>query len=285
MRKDISTQRTQGPQSDVRDVGAAPGRDNGVMPIVPLGAALEEAVRELARRWGFVPGEAADGELQLQLTPERLQLVQMGKGAPGPVYVDFVAGAVAHRRRFGGGRGQTIAKAVGLKGGANPTVLDATGGLGRDAFVLASLGCAVTLLERSPVVAALLEDGLLRAAGDPEIGPWLKERMRLIHSDAVIWMQALAESGNEAEFPDVVYLDPMFPHRSKSALVKKEMRLFQQLVGEDGDADALLPLARRIARKRVVVKRPDYAPPLAGQAPTVAIRGKKHRYDVYVTPS
>ena len=94
--------------------------------------------------------------------------------------MDFVEGAVAHRRKFGGGRGQSIAKAVGLKSGAMPTVVDATAGLGRDAFVLASLGCKVTLIERSPVVAALLQDGLARAAQDPEIGPWVSERMHLL---------------------------------------------------------------------------------------------------------
>ena len=240
---------------------------------------LQQALMSLAGRWGFPLAEAEEMGLQLQLTPERLQLVQTGKGAPGPVYVDFVEGALAHRRRFGGGRGQTIARAVGLKGGANPRVLDATGGLGRDAFVLASLGCSVTLLERSTVVAALLEDGLMRAMRDAELGPWIGQRMHLVHADALVWMAELAE----ADFPEVVYLDPMFPHRSKSALVKKEMRLFQQLVGADTDADALLAAAQRIARKRVVVKRPDYAPPLANYPPSMTIEGKKHRYDVYVT--
>jgi 16S rRNA (guanine1516-N2)-methyltransferase len=247
--------------------------------IQALSGQQQQAIRDLAEHWGFVLGDVEEGGLQLQLTPERLQLVQTGKGAPGPVYVDFVEGALAHRRRFGGGRGQTIARAVGLKSGACPSVLDATGGLGRDAFVLASLGCTVTLLERSAVVAALLEDGLARAMHDAEIGPWIAQRMRLIHADALIWMAELVEQ----DFPDVVYLDPMFPHRSKSALVKKEMRLFQQLVGADTDADALLAAARRIARKRVVVKRPDYAPPLANCPPSMAIEGKKHRYDVYVS--
>ncbi|MBE0510692.1 MAG: class I SAM-dependent methyltransferase [Gammaproteobacteria bacterium] len=250
-----------------------------MLGIVATWSGGSASVSDLAARWGFALGEAAEGALQLQLTPERLQLVQTGKGAPGPVYVDFVEGALAHRRRFGGGRGQTIARAVGLKGGANPRVLDATGGLGRDAFVLASLGCTVTLLERSAVVAALLEDGLARAQQDPEIGPWIGQRMHLIHADALAWMAALTEP----DFPEVVYLDPMFPHRGKSALVKKEMRLFQQLVGADADADSLLAAARRIALKRVVVKRPDYAPPLANCPPSMSIEGKKHRYDVYVT--
>src|SRR5688572_20080391 len=93
----------------------------------------------------------------------RLSLIPTGKNAPGPIYADFLTGAAAHRRLHGGGRGQPIARAIGLKPGVKPpSVIDATAGLGRDAFVLACLGCEVTLLERSPTVAALLRDALER---------------------------------------------------------------------------------------------------------------------------
>jgi 16S rRNA (guanine1516-N2)-methyltransferase len=243
--------------------------------VVALDAQQAEEAEAIARRWGLPLGPA---KFQLQLTDKQLQLSNSEEPETGTVIVDFVGGAVAHRRRFGGGRGQAIARAVGLKGGANPDVLDATGGMGRDAFVLASLGCKVTLIERSPVVAALLEDGLSRAKADHEIGPWVTERMHLIHADAISWMNRL----NKNDFPGVVYLDPMFPHRSKTALVKKEMRLLQQLLGDDQDADALLLAAIRIASKRVVVKRPDAAPHLADMEPTMSLHSKKHRFDVYV---
>ncbi|WP_457998882.1 class I SAM-dependent methyltransferase, partial [Klebsiella michiganensis] len=86
----------------------------------------------------------------------------------------------AHRRKFGGGRGEAVAKAVGIKGDYLPDVVDATAGLGRDAFVLASVGCRVRMLERNPVVAALLDDGLARGYADAEIGGWLQERLQLI---------------------------------------------------------------------------------------------------------
>ncbi|WP_411166471.1 Ribosomal RNA small subunit methyltransferase J [Aeromonas sp. DSM 116730] len=212
----------------------------------------------------------------LVLTDTRLELRKLDEPKLGGVYVDFVEGAVAHRRKFGGGRGQSIAKAVGLKSGAMPTVVDATAGLGRDAFVLASLGCKVTLIERSPVVAALLQDGLARAAQDPEIGSWVSERMHLLQGPAVDNLLALSER------PDVIYLDPMFPHKQKSALVKKEMRVFQSLVGPDLDADALLPAALKMANKRVVVKRPAYAGWLNEHKPSMAIETKGNRFDVYV---
>jgi len=239
-----------------------------------------EAAR-LAERYGLTFGRKEVPGMQLQLTPERLQLLEVADGAPGPVYVDFVGGTVGHRHRFGGGRGQTIAKAVGLKGGSNPTVVDATAGLGRDAFVLASLGCHVTMVERSSVVAALLEDGLRRAASDTELGSWILRRMQLVHADAVQWLNELSP----VDCPDVVYLDPMFPHKQKSALVKKEMRLFQKLLGYDEHEEALLGAAQRAAGKRVVVKRPEHAPPLAGRKPSMQINGKKHRFDVYVRTS
>ena len=212
----------------------------------------------------------------LVFTPDHLELRKLDEPELGPVYVDFVAGAAAHRRKFGGGRGQSIAKAVGLKSGLNPSVVDATAGLGRDAFVLASLGCQVVMLERSPVVAALLADGLARAYEDAQIGPWMRERMSLRQGPALQQLQQLGFT------PDVVYLDPMFPHKKKSALVKKEMRVFQSLVGPDLDADALLPAALAVAGKRVVVKRPDYAGWLNDHKPGSCIETKNNRFDLYV---
>ncbi len=193
----------------------------------------------------------------------------------GDILVDFASGAATHRRKFGGGKAEGIAKAVGLNKKPGLQVIDATAGLGRDAFVLASLGAKVTLVERNPVVAALLADGLRRAALDPLTAGWLPAQMQLVHVPALTALQSLTP-------PDVVFLDPMFPPREKSALVKKEMRAFHDVVGADDDADALLAPALALARHRVVVKRPGYAGFLAGQAPTMSIEGKNNRFDVYV---
>ncbi|WP_416348726.1 class I SAM-dependent methyltransferase [Pseudoalteromonas sp. B530] len=217
-----------------------------------------------------------EAEFQLVYDELGLQLFKKDEPKLGAIRVDFVTGAVAHRRKFGGGKGQAIAKAVGLNKGAVPTVLDATAGLGRDAFVLASMGCKVVLHERNPVVAALLYDGLQRAYQDAEIGEWVQSTMRLEFGSS---HDLLEQAGWR---PDVVYLDPMFPHREKSAQVKKEMRVFQDLVGNDLDADALLPFALQLATKRVVVKRPDYAGFLNDKTPSMQIKTKKNRFDVYV---
>ncbi|ABZ74788.1 protein of unknown function DUF548 [Shewanella halifaxensis HAW-EB4] len=229
-------------------------------------------------RWGLEFD--ANAEFELVFENDILTLIKRDEPKLKGIFVDFVTGAVAHRRKFGGGRGQSIAKAVGLKQGVTPTVVDGTAGLGRDAFVLASLGCKVIMVERHPIVAALLEDGLRRGYEDTEIGDWMRERMSLFHGSSIDSLADAPQASNTEV--DVVYLDPMYPHREKSALVKKEMRVFQSLVGADLDADGLLAPAMALASKRVVVKRPDYADDLDGVKPSMVIATKKNRFDVYV---
>jgi 16S rRNA (guanine1516-N2)-methyltransferase len=126
-----------------------------------------------------------------------------------------------------------IAKAVGMKSGVCPLVFDATAGLGGDAFVLASLGAAVIMQERNPVVHALLSDGLARLALDA----------RADLQGVVSRLHLRAQQGDSTQAmpgADVIYLDPMFPVRGKQAAVKKEMAAFHDLVGTDDDQDDLL---------------------------------------------
>ena len=239
--------------------------------------ALASPFAAAAAAWAQRLGLALDGDCEyaLQLGEQGLQFVELGPDAAGPVRVDFVGGAVAHRRLYGGGSGQMIAKAVGIQPGIRPTVVDATAGLGRDAFVLAKLGCALTLIERQPLIAALLEDGMSRALADVEVGP-IVAQMRLLCGNAIELLDDWI-----GEKPQVIYLDPMFPQRDKSAQVKKEMRLFRPLAGADDDAPELLAAALALATHRVVVKRPRKAPALAGESPGYALEGKSSRFDVY----
>lgn len=248
-------------------------RRNATIQMQVLAPVFSEQAQIWAQRLGLPMG--GDTEFALQLGEQGLQLVELGDKAPGPVRVDFVEGAAAHRRQFGGGSGQMIAKAVGIASGIRPRILDATAGLGRDAFVLASLGCEMTLIERQPLIAALLEDGLRRAAQAPDVMA-ISARMQLIQGNAIAVMQAWG-----GEPPQVIYLDPMFPHRDKSALVKKEMRLFRPFVGDDLDAPALLEAALQLATHRVVVKRPRKAPAIEGAKPGFVLEGKSSRYDIY----
>jgi len=192
-----------------------------------------------------------------------------------PVYVDFQSGDVAHRRLYGGGAGQAVAKAVGLSKKKSLRILDATAGLGRDAFVMASLGAQVLMLERHRGVHLLLADGLYRLGYNGELGD-IQQRINLAYGSLLDAADTVAPFS-----PEVIYLDPMFPERSKSAKVKKEMAIFHKLVGGDVDADALLALALERAEFRVVVKRPKQAPHLAGKVPTTALIGKSSRFDIY----
>lgn len=241
------------------------------------GAAVS-AAQALAERFDLpLCHGRADQRWHLLLTAERLELHRPADTAPaaGPVYVDFVGGALGHRRRFGGGRGQPLARAVGMTHGQSPRILDATAGLGRDAFVLASLGSRVTLCERSPVLAALLDDGLRRALAD-EATAAIARRMTLIAGDA---RHRLAQPDPA---PQVVYLDPMYPPGKASVRVKKHMHALQQLLGPDRDSEQLFDYALNQATQRVVIKRPRRAGWLHGHQPTTSIESKKTRYDIYI---
>ncbi len=224
------------------------------------------------------PSQLTEPALVIEVTAAGIALAETGKKAANPIKVDFVTGALAHRRKYGGGKSQAIAKAIGLNKTKTLQVLDATAGLGRDAFVFACLGCQVTLLERSKVVHLLLADGLKRAEADLEIAN-IMSQLQLLQVDAKDYFQKLSHLTGQY---DIVFLDPMFPHREKSAEVKKEMRIFQKLLGHDLDADQLLEAALDIAKYRVVVKRPKLAPHLADKPPTYQLTGKSGRFDIYV---
>lgn len=237
--------------------------------------ALRSQAEALAKRTGrpLVSLHQEGHPFLLVVTPERLELRQTGNGAPGPLHPDFTSGRMRHRLRTSGVR-SPLARAVGLRPDHRPGVLDATAGLGQDAFVLANLGCSLTLLERSLPVFLLLEDGLARAADSPQLRE-ITRRIRLFHEDAITWFQ------QERAAPEVVYLDPMYPQRRKSALSGKGMRMLQQLLGTDSDESRLLDVAIARARRRVVVKRPARAGPLGGRQADFSITTPKTRYDIY----
>ncbi len=193
----------------------------------------------------------------------------------GELRVDFVEGSVAHRLRFGGGRGQDLAKAMGLRAGKTPTIVDATAGLGRDSFLLASLGARVILIERSEQMHELLVQGMKRAAREGGQFREIIGRMTLLKGDA---LDLIPELPSEA-----ILIDPMHPERKNSALVKQDLRQVREIVGTDDDAADLVQLAIKHARKRVVLKWPAKADPIEGvKKCTHQIIGKTTRYDVFM---
>lgn len=224
-------------------------------------------------------------EYRLFRRNEKLCLEGALDGGGATICVDFSSGESNYRREQGGGKKQPIARAIGLNkpsknsqtGDELLTVLDATAGLGGDAFVIACLGCDVKMLERSPVIAALLNDGLQRGRQDENIQA-IMSRMNLYHIESETYFSQTEDA------PDVIYLDPMYPARKKTAKVKKEMQILQGLLthAAHDDNEALLKGALQIAKKRVVVKRPKGAEYLNDLAPSHSIESKKTRYDVYL---
>ncbi len=205
---------------------------------------------------------------------ERLELSQSGEA--GPVFVDFSSPQLLYRLSRVTIKKEAVARAVGLKK-TKPIVLDATAGLGRDSFILAALGCRVIMLERSPIIAALLADGLRRAAATGQIAH-IRQRMTLYQTESKLFkLESQAK-------PEVIYLDPMYPARSKKALVKKEMRCLRDIAGTDPDSDELLNWALTQEVIRVVVKRPRDAECLARRQPSFVVKSRKHRFDVYLKP-
>lgn len=220
----------------------------------------------------------AGAQWQLVFKEQGLSLRVASEPTWSDIRVDFCSEALNYRKLHGGGRNESVAKAIGIKGKQSLKVLDCTAGMGTDSFIMASVGAHVTLIERSSIISALLSDALQRAH---QAQLDVCQQMQLIQSDGIDYLN---DNTGKHDF-DVVYLDPMFPHKKKSALVKKEMRAFQLLLGPDQDSEQLLSAAINFAAKRVVVKRPSSAPALIneqGLKPSMAISSKKHRFDVYL---
>ena len=170
---------------------------------------------------------------------------------------------------------ELLVRAARVRGVDEPTAVDATAGLGEDSLLLAAAGFEVTLCERDPVIAALLEDALLRAAANERLAP-IVARMHLAPGDALDVLARLDTA------PDVVFLDPMFPERRRKAATNKKLALFQRLERPCENEEALMQAALAVRPRKVVVKRPLKGPYLASAKPSSSLAGKVVRYDVYV---
>ncbi|CEM30683.1 unnamed protein product [Vitrella brassicaformis CCMP3155] len=291
--------------------------------IVDTDTSGKQSAREISERCGIPLATADQSEcsflLEYRSSDGHLTLRRRGDSVRSALSVDYVGGRLG-RRLVGVSRGQgpreMVAKAVTSAKVKAPCVWDMTAGLGRDAAVLAAAGCTVRMLERHPGLAALLEDGVQRlhrhtdantrpAAdsqgifldGTPSAalvpGPGFSKRLLGCHcmdSSGLIKpgdLQRDVPSWMTDERPDVCYLDPMFPPRTKSAEVRKDLRLLQDLLGHsdtDADHEMLFRTALRLCRWRVVVKRPASGPPLLGVQPSMSVRGRDtiNRFDVYL---
>lgn len=221
--------------------------------------------RELLAAPTYVVAADVPRDLVLRRSARGLELAGV---TAKPLRIDFAAGSWRSRLR---GPRPALVRAVG----AGRRVLDATAGLGRDAFVLAAAGCEVVAIERSPVVAVLLADALQRAAADPLLAA-ISARIRLQVGDARTLLPGIVK----VHASDVVTIDPMFAEQGR-AQVRKEAQVLRALVPADTDADALLAAARASSAGRIVVKRQPHQPPLAPD-PSGTVRATRVRFDFYL---
>lgn len=161
-----------------------------------------------------------------------------------------------------------LARAIGVKSGYRPRILDLTGGLLGDTLLFLSFGCEVVTLERHPMISILINSALENAR-HPALS-----RLTFIPEDAQVYL-------SHARDFDVIFFDPMFEDVNERALPKKEMRIFRSFVGADTDAKATFQLARELKPKRLVVKRPRHSVVLLDRA-QICFEGKSTRYDVYL---
>jgi len=238
-------------------------------------------LESLAERhnWAILRGEIflAEGFV-LEMSNDRLQLRDLSLKRTKPICVDFLSERQFYKQRFQQMRNHPFGKALGLKRNQVKTVVDATLGLGEDAFIMAALGCQVLGVERSQVIFELVADGLRRAQHDDEISLWIENRISIRLADSRRFLLDL----DELNRPEVIYLDPMFTGvEKKSALPKKEMQILRHLLGPDIDAKDLLNASLQRAQERVIVKRAVDAEPIAGNV-SHSFAGKTTRYDVYL---
>ena len=228
---------------------------------------LNQKAEQLTEKFQFIFSES---------TPEKdewfLQLSSLGLELHAPVNLKFSPFSISfikeNSRAKQFSKNESLAKAMTSGRNEKLTIIDATAGLGRDAFLLASLGHEVTMIERNPVLAAMLQIALEDAA---------IPNLHLMHADSENYIAQLEEK------PDVIYLDPMFPERDKSALVKKDMQILQMLIGHDEGYNHLLERALLKAKQRVVVKRPRHGEFLNEQKPSFQILSKTLRFDIYLS--
>ena len=252
--------------------------NTGIPAVLWVPGGDREAAGTLARQLGTALLENADpGALFLRFDADGLTLSDGEREMRG----DFRRLVPRLKRENLGG--ELLVRAAKLKAVEHPSVLDATAGMGEDSLLLAAAGCTVTLYERDPVIAALLADTLRRAREDDALRA-VAARMTLYAEDSIAALTRLADAP-ESERPDVVLLDPMFPERQKSALVKKKFQLLHRLEAPCGEEASLLDAARAAAKYRVIVKRPAKGAYLADVKPSYSLAGKAVRYDCLLPTS
>lgn len=243
----------------------------------PVEDALEHRINSKHPAGSAAEDQAIQASMEL---PEGLELLETADGLAligdgMELRADFRD--MLPRLKQGRLQQELLVRAAKVKGAESPIAVDATAGFGQDSLLLAAAGFHVLLFERNPVIAALLRDALRRASGIPGLSDAVS-RMEFAEGDSMDALPKLSFA------PDVVYLDPMFPERTKSAAVKKKFQLLHRLERPCEEPEALLRLSLEAHPRKVVIKRPPKGPFLANAKPSYSLSGKAVRYDVIVPP-
>ncbi len=196
----------------------------------------------------------------------------------GHLEIDFFSKKMRYRMQHINKAQEPLLRALGWKSTEQKRVLDMTAGLGRDACLLFFAGFNVTMFERNPVLQLLLENALNAL---PEAD--FSQQFLLAQEDSISYLKRMKADDPAGHFADAIYMDPMYPERKKSALVKKELRIIRHLVGADMDSETLLQMAIESGVSRVVVKRPKGATYVADRVPSHSVESPNTRFDVYLS--
>ncbi len=232
------------------------------------------SAEKLARTLGIAltedPEEAKAADVLLRYAKSGLSFESEGQVLKG----DFEN--LRHRLEKGRVDHELLVKAAKFKGEKGPlSAIDATAGLGEDSLLLAYAGFNVTLIERDPIIAALLKDTVRRGTRVPGISEAAK-RMTVIEDDSINVLSKLLDA------PDLILLDPMFPAKKNSGLVKKKFQMIYLLERQSRDENELFNAALSAHPRKIVIKRPAGGPCLGDMKPVYSLSGKTIRYDCIV---
>ena len=237
---------------------------------VTVSEALENSELAYSLRQKFSGGE--DAPMTLSLNEDGLSLISEGKTLRG----DFTK--MINRIKPQTIGSELLVKAAKIKdAGDELCAIDATAGLGEDSLLLAAAGFKVKMYEQNPVIYELLCDAKRRAENDSFLVN-IVSKMEIFNRNSIDAMTSL-------DFcPDIILLDPMFPERQKSALVKNKLQVIQSLEMPCTNEVDMLYAATMAKPKRIVIKRPPKGEFLASVKPDYSISGKAVRFDCIAMP-
>lgn len=180
----------------------------------------------------------------LVVSKERLELYTYGSTSP---FFFHPNSAAFRMKRLLKGEQDSFLEVVGLKEG--DYFLDTTAGLCSDSIIASyAVGDSgvVHACEKEPTIAYVVDVGLKNYETNNDALLKSMRNIHLIHQDAVAYMKAAGTNSF-----DVVYIDPMFEEVIEES---SNFQVLREVGAHDSLSDEWVTEAKRVARKRVVLK-------------------------------